>query len=196
MRGAKVKMKLSRLIFLIPAFFILTSCNSGSEIKNTLTEELKAVTHANYVVKTIVSFPEKEAEFTLSYSHSPEIDRASVITPAEIAGVSYSISGDDSTIEFDGAKLFTGKLPDNSLSPLSAVHMLLEIWKSGNFEETTLTTMYGKPAVLAISRRSGNVQELEVRTWFSKDDFLPLYAEIFSGGERIIKCEFERSEHN
>ncbi len=189
-------MKFSRLIFFLPLIFLLVSCSESFDEKDALTEELKAVTHASYVVKTEVSFPEKEASFTVSYSHSPEVDRASVITPREIAGVSYTISGEDASLEFDGARLSLGKLPTDSLSPFSAVHTLLDVWKTCDFEETSPTTIFGKRAILAISREDKDNFQYEYRTWFSKDEYLPLYAEIFSDGERIIKCEFERSEHN
>ena len=56
--------------------------------------------------------------------------------------------------------------------------------------------MHGEGAYLAISRITDDTENTEYRTWFSKDNLQPLYAEIFSNGERIIQCEFERTEHS
>ena len=153
------------------------------------------MTEAEYTAHITASFPSRVAEYTINYSHSPENDRASVIAPKEVAGVSCTISGDDGFLEFDGAILEVGKLSESGISPFSSTYALRKSWTDGNFDEIINDTMHGKRAYFVISREDNGLSETEYRTWFSKDDFLPLYAEIFSDGKRIITCEFERAEH-
>ena len=192
MRGAEIRLKLKlSLCFLL--ILLLSSCSSDNaeELKGALS----SVTSAEYTAHITASFPDREAEYTISYTQSPEKVRASVISPKEVAGVSYTISGDEGFLEFDGAILEIGKLDDSGISPFSCIYSLQNSWKNADFEEITRDTMYGKRAYFAISREMTDTSETEYRTWFSEDGFLPLYSEIFSDGKRIIMCEFERAEH-
>ena len=192
MRGAKTRLKIKVfLCFLL--VLLLSSC--GETDAQELKGALSSVISAEYTAHITASFPSREAEYTISYTHSPEKDRASVIAPKEVSGVSYTVSGDDGFLEFDGAMLEVGKLSDSGISPFSSIYSLQKSWKEGAFEEVTADTMHGKKAYFVISREATGISETEYRTWFSKDDFLPLYAEIFSDGKRIIMCEFERAEH-
>ena len=172
------------------------SCSAGSAMSDELSESLSSVTHAEYTAKITANFPSRESSFVINYSHSPEGDRASVISPGEVAGVSYTVTDGGATLAFDDAILEIGKLSESGLSPFSCTGALIDVWKTGNFDEVSSSSMFGKDALLAISRKTENKTETEYRTWFSKEDFLPLYAEIFSDGNRIIQCEFERGIHN
>lgn len=196
MRGAKVGLKKQRFMSFILILLLLSSCTVRGGDEKELEEMLSSVTNASYTAKITASFPAREAVFTISYTHTPEADRASVIAPAEVAGTTYTVSGEDGFLEFDGAILEVGRLDETGVSPFSSIYSLLSAWKSGAFSEVNSTVMHGKRAYLAISHEMHGASQLEYRTWFSKDDFLPLYAEIFSDGERIIMCEFERAEHN
>lgn len=196
MRGAKVRLKRRHFISLILILSLLSSCAVRSNDEEELKKSLSSVASASYTAKITASFPAREAVFTISYTHTPEGDRASVIEPKEVAGTAYTVSGEDGFLEFDGAILEIGRLDETGVSPFSAIYSLLNVWKNGAFSEITSSVMYGKPSYLVISQEEKNASELEYRTWFSKESFLPLYSEIFSDGERIITCEFERAEHN
>lgn len=196
MRGAKVGLKRRRFLSFFLVFILFSSCSVNSGDEKELSDALASITNASYTAKITANFPTREAVFTISYTHSPEGDRASVISPEEVAGTAYTVSGEDGFLEFDGAILEIGRLDETGVSPFSAIYSLLSTWKRGAFSEVTRTVMHGDAAYLVISHDKKDASELEYRTWFSKDNILPLYAEIFSDGERIITCEFERAEHN
>ncbi len=185
-----------RFISFLLVFLLLSSCSVSRGDEKELLETLSSVTSASYTAKITASFPSREAVFTISYTHTPECDRASVIAPSEVAGTTYTVSGEDGFLEFDGAILEIGRLDETGVSPFSSIYSLLNVWKNGAFSEINHAGLHGVGAYLVISREELDAAELEYRTWFSKDNFLPLYAEIFSDGERIITCEFERAEHN
>lgn len=171
--------------------FILSSCAERAEEKNKLSESLADISDARYTASITAVFPEREASFTIDYTYNEESELASVAEPAEVRGVSYRIEKDSGTLLFDGASLDIGRLDDFGTSPFSCLSCLIKSWKAGEFSEMTKSDIFGKDAILTVTK-DGNI---EYRTWFSKDNFLPLYAEVFSEGRRVIQCKFERAEH-
>ncbi len=151
---------------------------------------------ANYRTDITAHFPAREVSFILDYTYNrEENDRACVVSPDEIAGMCFTVTGERSSVNFDGANLEMGRLNEDNLSPLSTVPILMKHWTGGNISEKSTTKIFDRDAYLIISRSAGESSAVEVRSWFSKDDLLPLYAEIFSDGERVIQCKFERAEH-
>ncbi len=197
-RGVRIKVNVRRLILFsfLFVFILFSACRAEDSARKNLVCSLSAIYDAEYTAKITANFPTRETSFTINYSYTPELSRASVISPEDVKGISYSVNGENASLEFDGAILEIGKLSEGGISPFSCIGDLLNSWKVGDFSEVSRSSMYGKDALLAISRLTEEYGELEYRTWFSKDEFLPLYSEIFSDGARIIQCEFERSIHN
>lgn len=176
---------------------ILSSCASGTEDASQITEKMREVSSAKYITNVTANFPSREVKFSLDYSYLKDgDDRITVTAPEDVAGIALTVSQDTSYLEFDGARLETGALNENGFSPFSALPALITAWANGNFAEASDTRIYDTDATLLVSRISDGDIPIEYRTWFSKDEAIPLYAEIFSDGERIIQCEFERVEHN
>ena len=194
MRGAENNLKIRFISFILIFSIYLSSCAAGRN-KAELSDTLSSIESAEYTAHITAAFPSKEASFTINYVLSGEDGRATVLLPEEVAGISYTVSGENGALEFDGAILEIGRL-DNEISPFSCLHTLTEAWKRADFSEITRTMIHGQNALLAVSSENDGMREVEYRTWFSEEEFLPLYAEIFSGGKRIIMCEFERAEHN
>lgn len=191
-----VKKRILLPISALLLFAIFTSCSANSGDVASITEHMRKVSSATYVANITANFPSREVEFTLNYNYSKNgDDRISVLAPSDVAGVSLSVSQSTSTLEFDGAQLELGKLNDNGLSPFSAISSLITTWVSGSYSEVDNTKIFGKDATLIISRVADGTNDIEYRTWFSKEEALPLYAEVFSDGRRVIQCEFERAEH-
>lgn len=191
--------KRKALILSILSIFtvIFSSCAADTEDTSHITEKMCQITSAKYLTHVTANFPSREVKFTLDYSYTKDgDDRITVISPEDVAGIALTVSQDTSYLEFDGARLETGALNENGFSPFSAIPALVTAWTNGNFAEASGTRIYDKEAILLVSRISDGDIPIEYRTWFSKDEAIPLYAEIFSDGERIIQCEFERVEHN
>lgn len=187
----------TRLFSFVLILLMLSSCSADADTMTDISEHIRKTPSANYIAHITASFPGREVKFSLNYIYSKDgEDRASVISPEELAGISMTYSESGSRIEFDGARLEMGSLDKNGLSPFSALPNLITAWENGNFSECTSTRIYNRDAYMLISRMSDGSTDAEYRSWFSKDNLAPLYAEIFSDGERIIQCEFERAESN
>lgn len=195
--GAGLKHRLFLPKILLILTILLSSCAADSSDTAKIAERQQNISRANYLAHITANFPERAVKFSLDYTYNRDgDDRAVVTAPEEISGIALSITGAAVELEFDGARLEMGKLNQNGLSPFSAIPSLLSVWTDGNFSETQSTRIFERDAVLVISRDSSDGVMLEYRTWFSKDEQIPLYAEIFSDGERVIQCEFERVEYN
>lgn len=181
-------------IFLIPfvSLFLFCSCAKGSG-DSEIPELYRSLNSARYTVAITANFPSHEHVSTIDFTYeNGGIFKASVIEPKEIEGITLTVKNGEGTLSFDGAHLETGELDSEGFSPFSSLPALMTSWKEGNFREVQTAKMFGKSSVLAISEH-GNY---EYRTWFTTDEHLPVYAEIFSDGSRIIQCKFERTEHN
>jgi hypothetical protein len=176
--------------FLIFAF-ILSSCAESADGRKQLLESLMNLSSADYTANITAVFPEREANFTIDYTYNDEKETASVVKPAEVSGITFSIEKENGTLSFDGLKLEVGRLDDFGTSPFTCLSRLVKSWKLVEFSEITKAEIFGQRALLAVAK----ADNIEYRTWFSKDSFLPLYAEVFSSGTRVIKCNFERAEH-
>ena len=196
MRGGKTYLKrISLILTLFLALFI--SCAAPAESASRISDTYKSLDSAEYTVVLTSSFPTKELSHTLEYAYKKEGDSLiTVLSPPEAEGISLKINGDDSKLSFQDTALETGELDKNGLSPFSALPALISSWQEGNFMETDNAKMFNSDAYLVISQKSNEASVVEYRTWFSKDKLLPLYSEIFSDGNRVIQCKFERAEHN
>jgi len=190
-------MKLHIIAILFSFTFLFTSCNGNISDSDSILESFQGANSANYLVNVTANFPEREVIFSLDYHYNRDgNDRVLVTAPSEIEGIAFNVKGDAAELEFDGATLEMGRLNANGLSPLSALPSLITSWSDGNFSETENTRIFNRDATLVISRDMADEIALEFRTWFSKDEQTPLYAELFSDGERVVQCEFERVEYN
>ncbi len=181
-------------ILLLPFvfFFLFCSCSSDRETSE-IPELYRSLADARYTVGITANFHSREYVSAIDFTYGDDgIFKASVIKPDEIEGITFTVKDGGGTLSFDGAYLETGELDASGLSPFSSLPALMTSWKEGNFREVQTAKMFGKNSILAISERDS----YEYRTWFTKDEYLPLYAEIYSDGERIIQCKFERTEHN
>ena len=182
-----------RLLLLFVLLLFLFSCAADKRGIAELCKHLKNLEDRKYIAHITAIFPKREVSFSLDYRFSVDgDDRVTVISPEEISGVAFSVPENDSTLEFDGIRLFLGSVDDFGTSPLSAMPQLLSVWRSGNYDEALSSDMFGEDAFLMIYRNRTDGKDLEYRTWFSEKDFFPLYAEIYNSGIRIIECKFER----
>lgn len=183
-----------RLLFLLILLFLFCSCTADKEGISSLCEHLKNPGEEKYNARITAIFPKREVSFSVEYLFSPESDdRVTVTAPEEIAGIAFSVSEEDAVLEFDGARLTMGSLDEDGLSPLSLLPALIRVWRGGNYSEALDESHSGEDAYLMIYNGSPEGRDIEYRTWFSKKDFAPLYAEIYSSGIRVMECKFERT---
>ncbi len=183
-----------KLLLFISAILILSACSADGKGVSSLCEHLKNMSDRKYSAHITAIFPKREVSFSVDYNYSKDSDDRVVVTaPEEISGIAFSVSEKSSTLEFDGMRLAFGSPGSSEASPLSAISDLISVWRDGNYDEALESDMFGEDSYLMIYKTDSGKGENEYRTWFSKNDFSPLYAEIYSDGIRIIECKFERT---
>ena len=191
-----MRARLLRLITIAVILILLSACSASVDEVTAIREKVKSVPDATYVATVTASFPKREAEFVLKYARTRDgAGRISVINPAEVAGVALEVSDDGGTLTFDGAKLMTGELDERGTTPFSALPALVRSWSEDEISEAGKTRIFGRDAIMLVSRTEDDFGKTEYRTWFSRDTYSPLYAETFSDGRRVITCRFEGTEH-
>ncbi len=192
-----MKRRLISLILMITVFLSLScGCSSQNADANAICEQMRAVSSADFRVTIYANFPAHTAEYTVDYNYIKDgAEKISVTAPESIADISVTIENGETELVFDGARLETGRLDESGLSPLSALPSLMNSWVGGNVSESASSKHDSTDCTLIISRHTTGETALEYRTWFEKNSKKPLYAEIFSNGERVIQCEFERTEY-
>ncbi len=188
--------------FLLPVLMIfamllsLFGCGADSAAKNAVSDKLQSINGADITANVTATYPDRVAEYKLTYNYAKDGDgKVTVISPESISGISVTISQGSCELSFDGLRLETGELDKSGLSPLSSLPCLMSAWVGGNVAEAANSSHDGESAVLIISRHTEDNISLEYRTWFENGGQTPLYAEIYSDGNRVIQCEFERTEY-
>jgi len=191
----KKRVLLPIILSLTVSFLSACSVADDGELKNLRTK-LRDTASEKYRATVTAIFPAREAEFLLDYSYSKESGgRITVIKPDEVSGVSLTVSEEGSKLTFDGARLEVGRLDAHGLTPFTALPSLAASWVNGAWLEAGNTKIFGENAIMAITSAESADEKTEYRTWFSRSDLSPLYAEIYSDGERVITCKFERAEN-
>ncbi len=81
-------------------------------------------------------YDDKTAQFKLRYEQNGESASVEVLEPELLAGIKAMLTGDDLALEYDGAMLDIGTLPDAELSPMSSLPLLARAMKNGHVEIT------------------------------------------------------------
>lgn len=181
------------LLTIIPCI-ILTGCgarDSGVD-KAGIEEYYKAIDGMKMQVGISADFPERVSKYRVSYTYKKG-DKSSIeiIEPQEVSGIKISVRDGEGEIEFDGARLETGKLDERGLTPLNALPRLMEKWSGGEISQTEVGSRDGVDTILLIYSDDGSDEDAEYRTWFNRENYYPLYSEILSDGRCVIRCEYE-----
>ena len=114
-----------------------------------------------------------------------------IIEPQEVSGIKISVKDGAGEIEFDGARLETGKLDGRGLTPLNALPRLMGKWSGGEIRQSEVGIHDGVDTILLIYSGDENDDKVEYRTWFNRENYYPVYSEIISDGRCVIRCEYE-----
>jgi outer membrane lipoprotein-sorting protein len=115
-----------------------------------------------------------------------------VIEPEGIKGLKAHVSEEGIGLEYEGTTLDTGELFGKGLSPIEAIPIMLNAWKSGYITETR-NEKIKKTETIAVTfdlKPADSEKDLLHTVWFDKESHLPVKAELLYGGYRVIDCEF------
>ena len=142
-------------------------------------------------MEVTADYGQRVYDFGVDLTWQREGESALTITaPENVAGVTARLAQDQAYLEYDGARVETGPLDGEDLSPMSALPQLLEAARSGymagcSLEEgeqrTLLQVRYADP-----DQAPGEGRETTL--WFDPDTHALVEGEISVDGLRVIRC--------
>ena len=178
-------MKKLRLCLPLVLCLLLSACGQNPAEARFLafSEELREAERLDFTARLTCEYPELTADFTLRYAMRPDGETVTVVEPAAIAGVRAHTGEGSRELLYDSLVLDLGE-PDGSLSPASALPMLVEALRRGHPDAYWQED--GGDAVRLILD-----DQLSADVRFSGDAGLPVHAQLISGDRVCVRCEIE-----
>ena len=179
-------------LMMIPLFF--GACGN-EEMQNTGSQIQAYYANLDRIyAQALVSadFGDTVSQYRLVYDCDAGTQQSvMVVDPEIIRGIKAVVSGDDASLEFEDVILDTGSPGDLDITPVGCLPALREAWCAGYIDSVWRESLSGRDCVVMDIQTFENPSEVIFRTWFDQDGFSPVYAEIISGGNVLIQCEFE-----
>ncbi len=126
---------MKRLLPFALCLFLLCGCADDGKVQ--LAEFTKIVSSAENISFTAcvaAQYDDKTAEFTLVYEQTENGASVSVAEPELLSGIRAELTGEELSLEFDGAILDIGTLDDAELSPMSSLPLIVRAMREGHPE--------------------------------------------------------------
>ena len=172
---------------------LLASCGQGGQGGGSKAEQLALEIRTEYIGMTActasmdVTADYGERVYRYGMGLTWEKDAQTVLTltyPEEVAGVT--------ALEFDGARIETGALSPDGLSPVDSVPALLDWVKEGFIAECAEETL-GEVQTLRVCYRDPDAAAgtgTEASVWFDTATHGLVRGEVSVDGTTVIQCAF------
>jgi outer membrane lipoprotein-sorting protein len=178
----------TKLFALTMALLLLTGCAAGKAAEESFTSWRGSLTDAARISCTAAvtaDLGESVRRYDAKLVWSDGAAEVELLSPETLAGIRLRSADGGVTLEYDGASLELGKLPDTGLSPAAALPAFLQALLTGRVLESR-TERDGELSydVLTLSNDAG-----EFTVWLAGEPYVPVRAEMTEGGKRRVSCE-------
>lgn len=172
---------------------LLAGCQRAQEdgsLAEQVGQRFDALQKAAFHVEILSDLGQSTLEYGLDYTyHKEDSDALTLTAPEIVAGVSASIAGDTTpelTLQYEGTALDAPGIGLPGLTPADAVPYLLcdlrqaapnEVWSERAQEEALIVLRYVSDGV-------------EKQIWLTEKGYVPVCAELFYEGKRVLQCVF------
>lgn len=176
-----------RFIPVLLTFCLLLSACGASAVENrykSFSQDLAGEDSLSFTGRLQAEYEDRSLSFTLLYEKTPAGCTVTVREPELLAGIRARLSGDASSLEYDGLVIDTGDLDAYGLSPLSALPTLVRALEGGHLES------YREEDGLSVLQLILD-DHLYAQVAFQPETMVPVRAELVSDGRVTVKCEIE-----
>ncbi|MGE4549365.1 MAG: hypothetical protein AB7C89_07460 [Intestinibacillus sp.] len=145
-------------------------------------------------MKILSDLDESTLEYEADYEYNKESsDHLALTAPEDLKGISATVAGKDRlqmTLEYDGTALET---PSSSLAgflPADAVPYLLYDLRASSPSEIWSERVDGEDTTVLRYLWEGANSKTEKQVWLADKTFVPVCAELFVDGKRVLRCVF------
>ncbi|MDE7245694.1 MAG: hypothetical protein K2O18_17215 [Oscillospiraceae bacterium] len=185
------------LLFAPMLMLLLTACGGGGEKQNSLTAQLQAeyaaVASATMEADITCHYEDEVREYTLLCAYTPESSTVTVLSPANLAGISATVEGGVLSLTYDGISMDAGNYSAGSVSPVAALPRLMEAAAKGYVSEQGEETL-NERSCLRLACGLEDDEGMLYATWFDQETLLPLRSEISADGVLVFEVAWSRFE--
>ena len=138
-------------------------------------------------------YDEEDRAYTLLCAYTPESSTVTVLAPANLAGISATVSGGELKLTYEDISLDAGSCSAAAVSPVAALPRLMAAAASGYPAETGEEDVDGRKG-LRVAFDLADEEGTLYATWFDQETLLPLRSEISAGGKVLYEVAWKRFE--
>ena len=182
------------LLFAPMLMLLLTAC--GGEEKDPAAElQAQYANLAGAVMEAEVSchYADEDRAYTLLCDYAPERSTVTVLSPANLAGISATVENGTLTLSYEDISLDAGGYSAAAISPVAALPKLMQAAASGYVTEKSEETVGERPC-LRLACDLPDDEGSVYTTWFDQETLLPLHSEISAEGTVVFEVAWTRFE--
>jgi len=174
---------------------LLTACGGGEE-KDTASElqaQYAAVESAVMEADITCHYEDEVRTYTLLCDYTPARSTVTVLSPANLAGISATVADGTLSLSYEDISLDAGGYSAAAISPVAALPRLMEAAASGYVTEQSGETL-GERACLRLACDLPDDEGTLYTTWYDQETLLPLRSEIAADGTLVFEVAWTRFE--
>ena len=182
------------LLFAPMLMLLLTAC--GGEEKDPAAElQAQYANLTGAVMEADVSchYADEDRAYTLLCDYAPDRSTVTVLSPANLAGISATVENGTLTLSYEDVSLDAGGYSAAAISPVAALPKLMQAAASGYVTEKSEETVGERPC-LRLACDLPDDEGTVYTTWFDQETLLPLRSEISAEGTVVFEVAWTRFE--
>lgn len=185
------------LLFAPMLLLLLTACGGGGKKEEDLTAQLQAqyaaVASATMEADITCHYEDEVREYTLLCAYTPQASTVTVLSPANLAGISATVENGTLSLSYDGISLDAGSYSAAAISPVAALPKLMEAAANGYPSEQSEEAV-GERTCLRLACDLESDEGILYTTWFDQETLLPLRSEISADGALVFEVAWNKFE--
>ena len=185
------------LLFAPMLLLLLTACGGGGKKEEDLTAQLQAqyaaVASATMEADITCHYEDEVREYTLLCAYTPQASTVTVLSPANLAGISATVENGTLSLSYDGISLDAGSYSAAAISPVAALPKLMEAAAKGYPSEQSEEAV-GERTCLRLACDLESDEGILYTTWFDQETLLPLRSEISADGTLVFEVAWNKFE--
>ena len=169
---------------------LLSSCASGEKEEKTLENVRSRFgpdSHIAFTAGIEADYGDRVCSYAVSYDGGVSGGTMTVTEPEIISGTTFLIAEGSVTLRYGEREIYTGEILPGGLSPVDAVPVVLEAIASGLVTGTVRERFEGRACLAAVIRVEDRV---DARVLFDEEALLPVRAEMYLDGMRVLTIDF------
>lgn len=187
-----VRARLAAPMMTLLLLCLLTGCGEQTTTRESKAlEQYAALTSFSGTAQVTADYGTKVYQYEVQTSGDLTDGRLEVISPENIAGITFCWSEGGGTAQFEDVSLETGSLSPDGLSPVDAMSLFLTTLTTGKLNDSCLEVMGEEEALrLTLANPSYPEGKSEVTLWLSAEDFSLRRGEVAWEGQTVITYQF------